>query len=184
MANWAIKIGAINMAQKGFLPYRGCFEHNFLLQSCLQDARRRKRIGVAWLNLQNTFGSVPTQHVLGTLGCSESASSQGSVPGPRQAIGNCHCCDCSAVGGTEKGEGSETLEDEEVPPLPPPLGFILHSHLKSLHKHHLPCHTKRPHHWRMMEWGSQGRGGEGAINKGEVVACESRRLWRNPWKAV
>lgn len=66
MANWAIEIGAINTAQKGFLPFEGCFEYNFLLQSCLQDARRRrKRIRVSCS--QNVFGSVPTQHVLGCM---------------------------------------------------------------------------------------------------------------------
>ena len=33
----------IDSAQKGFLPYEGSFEHTFLLRSCLEDARRRKR---------------------------------------------------------------------------------------------------------------------------------------------
>ena len=66
IANWAIEEEVINMAQKGFLPYEGCFEHTFLLRSCLEDARRRKRkIGVAWLDLENTFGLVPTDHLLG-----------------------------------------------------------------------------------------------------------------------
>ena len=68
MANWAIDEGAINIAQKGFLPFEGCFEHNFLLQSCLQDARRRRHtINVAWLDLQNAFGSVPTEHLLRSM---------------------------------------------------------------------------------------------------------------------
>ena len=40
---WAIEGDVINMAQKGFLPYEGCFEHIFLLRSCLEDARRKKR---------------------------------------------------------------------------------------------------------------------------------------------
>ena len=58
----------INTAQKGFLPYEGCFEHTFLLRSCLEDARRRKKkIGVAWLDLENAFGSVPTEHLLGSM---------------------------------------------------------------------------------------------------------------------
>ena len=57
----------INTAQKGFLPYEGYFEHTFLLRSCLEDARRRKhKIGVAWLDLENAFGSVPTNHLLGS----------------------------------------------------------------------------------------------------------------------
>lgn len=42
IATWAIDGEVINTAQKGFLPYEGCFEHTFLLRSCLEDARRRK----------------------------------------------------------------------------------------------------------------------------------------------
>ena len=38
IATWAIITNTINSAQKDFLPYEGCFEHNFVLQSCLQDA--------------------------------------------------------------------------------------------------------------------------------------------------
>jgi len=61
-------VGAINKAQKGFLPYECCFEHTFMLQSCLQDARRRrKRIHIAWLDLKNAFGSVPTNHLLHSM---------------------------------------------------------------------------------------------------------------------
>ena len=68
IATWAIEGDVIDAAQKGFLPYKGCFEHTFLLRSCLEDARRKKRkIGVAWLDLENAFGSVPTDHLLGSM---------------------------------------------------------------------------------------------------------------------
>ena len=68
IANWGMDEKVINTVQKGFLPYEGCFEHTFLLRSCLEDARRRKRkIGVAWLDLENAFGSVPTNHLLGSM---------------------------------------------------------------------------------------------------------------------
>ena len=40
IVTWAITTNTINSAQKGFLPYEGCFEYNFMLQSCLQDARK------------------------------------------------------------------------------------------------------------------------------------------------
>ena len=43
IASWAIDGDVINTTQKGFLPYEGCFEHTFLLRSCLEDACRRKR---------------------------------------------------------------------------------------------------------------------------------------------
>ena len=42
IVNWAIEEEVINTAQKGFLPYEGCFEHTLLLRSCLEDAQRRK----------------------------------------------------------------------------------------------------------------------------------------------
>jgi len=34
----------------------------------MEDARRRKRrLGIAWLDLQNSFGSVPTEYLLGSM---------------------------------------------------------------------------------------------------------------------
>ena len=43
IATWAIEEEIINTVQKGFLSYEGCFEHVFLLRSCLEDVHRRKR---------------------------------------------------------------------------------------------------------------------------------------------
>jgi len=68
IADWALEEDVIHTAQKGFLPYEGCFEHTFLLRSCMEDPRRRKRrLGIAWLNLQNAFRSIPTEHLLGSM---------------------------------------------------------------------------------------------------------------------
>jgi len=68
IANWTLEENVIHTAQKGFLPYKGCFEHTFLLRSCMKDTRRRKRrLGIAWLDLQNAFGSFPTEHLLGLM---------------------------------------------------------------------------------------------------------------------
>jgi len=68
IADWALEENVIHTAQKRFLPYEGCFEHTFLLRSCMEDAQRRKRrLGIAWLDLQNAFGSVPTEHLLGSM---------------------------------------------------------------------------------------------------------------------
>ena len=67
IAHRAIK-EVINTAQKGFLLYEGCFEHMFLLRLCLEDAQRIKRkIGVARLDLENAFGLVSTNHLLGSM---------------------------------------------------------------------------------------------------------------------
>ena len=68
IASWAIASDVISHAQKGFLPFEGCFKHTFLLQSCMQDARRRcRKIYIAWLDLKNAFGSVPTNHLLRSM---------------------------------------------------------------------------------------------------------------------
>ncbi|XP_048514042.1 uncharacterized protein LOC125501691 [Athalia rosae] len=60
LLKWTIRNKRLSTAQKGFLPCEGCFEHNFVLQEVLNDARRRGRqVVVAWLDLTNAFGSVP-----------------------------------------------------------------------------------------------------------------------------
>ncbi|XP_025262540.1 uncharacterized protein LOC112637315 [Camponotus floridanus] len=60
MIEWAVANNKLCPAQKGFLRDEGCFEHNFVLQEVLTDARRtRRQAVVAWLDLSNAFGSVP-----------------------------------------------------------------------------------------------------------------------------
>ena len=72
LANWARDAKAISSVQKRFMEHEGCFEHNFVLQTALDDARRRcGEVVVAWLDLANAFGSIPHQHIqtmLGSLG--------------------------------------------------------------------------------------------------------------------
>ena len=54
--------------QKCFTSHEGCLEHNFLLQTALEDSRRRgSELCIAWLDLANAFGSVPHSHIFGTL---------------------------------------------------------------------------------------------------------------------
>ncbi|KAE8738256.1 hypothetical protein FOCC_FOCC016267, partial [Frankliniella occidentalis] len=58
--SWSITTGAISKEQKGFMPYEGCSEHNFVLQQCLDDARiTNSNLTITWLDLTNAFGSVP-----------------------------------------------------------------------------------------------------------------------------
>ena len=60
LATWAIDNKKISSAQKGFLPFEGCLEHSFLMDSIFEDSkRRRKDVRIVWLDLQNAFGSVP-----------------------------------------------------------------------------------------------------------------------------
>ena len=67
-AYWAIETSAFSTAQKGFLAFDGCAEHNFLLRSMMTDSRRRKRnLLLAWLDLRDAFGSVPHHLMLSTM---------------------------------------------------------------------------------------------------------------------
>ncbi|RLU16390.1 hypothetical protein DMN91_010458 [Ooceraea biroi] len=60
LTDWVIANDKLCRAQKGFLRDEGCYEHNFVLQEILTDARRTRRHAVvAWLDLSNAFGSVP-----------------------------------------------------------------------------------------------------------------------------
>eukprot|EP00731_Ephydatia_muelleri_P013793 Em0007g1103a len=65
IASWAMETRAFSPAQKGFLAYDGCAEHNFLLRSMMLEARRNKRnLLLAWLDLRDAFGSVPHDLIL------------------------------------------------------------------------------------------------------------------------
>ncbi|XP_023215163.1 uncharacterized protein LOC111617983 [Centruroides sculpturatus] len=57
---WCEENGTISPAQKGFMRFEGCNDHTFILQSIIQNARRRNsECHIAWLDLCNAFGSVP-----------------------------------------------------------------------------------------------------------------------------
>jgi hypothetical protein len=51
----------VSKEQKSAHPSECCYEHTFLLQSIIADARRRKNKNafIAWLDLCNAFGSIP-----------------------------------------------------------------------------------------------------------------------------
>ncbi|XP_032690393.1 endochitinase A1-like [Odontomachus brunneus] len=51
LTDWAIAGRKLSPPQKGFLRDEGCYEHNFVLQEILTDARRdRREVVVAWLD--------------------------------------------------------------------------------------------------------------------------------------
>ncbi|GFV21196.1 retrovirus-related Pol polyprotein from type-2 retrotransposable element R2DM [Trichonephila clavipes] len=65
---WCETHEVLSPAQKGFSPYDGVLEHNFLLTQHLEAARRcKKNKFVAWLDISNAFGSVPRQVILDSL---------------------------------------------------------------------------------------------------------------------
>ncbi|XP_064462357.1 uncharacterized protein LOC135372827 [Ornithodoros turicata] len=56
---WILENDVLSQCQKGFLPYDGVLEHNFILQERLDQARTRKELCLAFLDFANVFGSVP-----------------------------------------------------------------------------------------------------------------------------
>ena len=61
---WAICEKKVSQAQKGFLPYEGCFEHSFMLRSVIEDSKRNEmNVRIVWLDLKNVFGSVPHEKI-------------------------------------------------------------------------------------------------------------------------
>ena len=65
---WAIDNGLLSDCQKSARPGEGCYEHTYLLSSVLKDARRNgKNVNVAWLDLQNAFGSIPHDAIFTVL---------------------------------------------------------------------------------------------------------------------
>ncbi|GFT76708.1 retrovirus-related Pol polyprotein from type-2 retrotransposable element R2DM [Trichonephila clavipes] len=68
LSEWCEIHEVLSPAQKGFSPYDGVLEHNFLLTQHLETARRCKTDKfVAWLDISNAFGSVPRQVILDSL---------------------------------------------------------------------------------------------------------------------
>lgn len=68
LSRWSIENEILSPEQKSARPTEGCYEHSFLLQSLVGDARRnQKNIFLAWLDLRNAFGSIPHTDLSTTL---------------------------------------------------------------------------------------------------------------------
>ncbi|GFR28606.1 retrovirus-related Pol polyprotein from type-1 retrotransposable element R2 [Trichonephila clavata] len=65
LSDWCEMNEVLSHAQKGFSPFDGVLENNFLLAQHLESARRAKTDKfTAWLDISNAFGSVPKQVIL------------------------------------------------------------------------------------------------------------------------
>ncbi|XP_046391709.1 uncharacterized protein LOC124159815 [Ischnura elegans] len=65
---WATGGRRLSGVQKGFREFEGCHEHNFVLQTAVDEMRRRLgSLNIAWLDLSNAFGSIPHEHLRRTL---------------------------------------------------------------------------------------------------------------------
>lgn len=59
LSAWIEAFSILSPAQKGFLPYDGCFENNFVLSKRFQDARaKRQELCILSLDMSNAFGSI------------------------------------------------------------------------------------------------------------------------------
>ncbi|GFS43727.1 reverse transcriptase domain-containing protein [Nephila pilipes] len=68
ISSWANINSRLSPFQKGFRENDGCAEHNFLLDQAISDAKRsHQNLSMAWLYLENAFGSVPHQFILTAL---------------------------------------------------------------------------------------------------------------------
>ncbi|GFQ70126.1 retrovirus-related Pol polyprotein from type-2 retrotransposable element R2DM [Trichonephila clavata] len=68
LSDWCEVYEALSPAQKGFSPFDGVIEHNYLLSEHLETARRDKcERFVAWLDIANAFGSIPHSVILEAL---------------------------------------------------------------------------------------------------------------------
>jgi hypothetical protein len=68
MTSFSISNDLLSQQQKSARPSEGCYEHAFLLESIVNDAHRQTRpLCLAWLDIHNTFGSVPHSALLTTL---------------------------------------------------------------------------------------------------------------------
>ncbi|GFQ91951.1 retrovirus-related Pol polyprotein from type-1 retrotransposable element R2 [Trichonephila clavata] len=68
LSDWCEVHEASSPAQKGFSPFDGVIEHNFLLREHLETARRGKcERFVAWIDIANAFGSIPHPILLESL---------------------------------------------------------------------------------------------------------------------
>ena len=72
LSRWAETSDLLSPAQKGFRPFDGVLEHNFLLQHTINGAREGgTEAHVAFIDLTNAFGTLPHSYmweVLGRLG--------------------------------------------------------------------------------------------------------------------
>ncbi|GFS63280.1 retrovirus-related Pol polyprotein from type-2 retrotransposable element R2DM [Nephila pilipes] len=68
ISSWANINSRLSPFQKGFRENDGCSEHNFLLQQAITGAKRHHLdLSMAWLDLENAFGSVPHRFILEAL---------------------------------------------------------------------------------------------------------------------
>ena len=68
LTRWSLDAGILSPEQKCARPTEGCYEHTYILKSLVGQARHnKKKLPVAWLDIRNSFRSVPHATILSTL---------------------------------------------------------------------------------------------------------------------
>ena len=67
LTRWSIDTGIHSAEQKSARPTDGCYEHTYIMKSLVDQARRNKKLALAWLDIRNAFGSVPHSAITTTL---------------------------------------------------------------------------------------------------------------------
>ncbi|GFQ99594.1 retrovirus-related Pol polyprotein from type-1 retrotransposable element R2 [Trichonephila clavata] len=68
LSSWATINDHLSPFQMGFRENEGCVEHNFLLDQVIVEVKHsRSDLALAWLDLENAFGSIPHSFILKSL---------------------------------------------------------------------------------------------------------------------
>ncbi|GFT14083.1 retrovirus-related Pol polyprotein from type-2 retrotransposable element R2DM [Nephila pilipes] len=68
LSDWCSSNNCLSPNQKGFLPFDGVLEHNFIIAQHLESATGRKKDSLAcWLDISNAFGSIHHDVLLAAL---------------------------------------------------------------------------------------------------------------------
>ncbi|GFS60279.1 retrovirus-related Pol polyprotein from type-1 retrotransposable element R2 [Nephila pilipes] len=68
LSDWCSSNNCLSPNQKGFIPFDGVLEHNFIIAQHLESATRRKKDSLSyWLDISNAFGSIHHNILLAAL---------------------------------------------------------------------------------------------------------------------
>ncbi|KAF2895583.1 hypothetical protein ILUMI_10593 [Ignelater luminosus] len=68
LSAWLAGNQVLHPNQKGFLPFDGVLEHNYILQTTIDHAKRGQRdVHIGWLDISNAFNNVPHDALTSTL---------------------------------------------------------------------------------------------------------------------
>lgn len=68
LSDWIEDYSVISNRQKGYRPFDGTLENNFLLDQKIKHSRRKKRdVFVILIDMKNAFGSIPQEAVIAAL---------------------------------------------------------------------------------------------------------------------